>query len=94
MDDKFSEIRQFLFDMSLCDLLDTSQNKDASKIGYYLVRQQMTRIVIRSLISQENSEHTSVILDILSETEYEVRLVCLEMLIDFFNSSKDNKETW
>ncbi|CAG8542666.1 17838_t:CDS:10 [Funneliformis caledonium] len=92
MDDKFSEIRQFLFDMSLCDLPNTSRNTDFCKVGCHLVRQQMARIIIRSLLSQESPEHTSIIIDILSDSEYEVRLVCLEMLIDFFNSSSDNKE--
>ncbi|CAI2171104.1 524_t:CDS:10, partial [Funneliformis geosporum] len=92
MDDKFSEIRQFLFDMSLCDLPNTSRNTDVFKVGCHLVRQQMTRIIIKSLLSQESPEHTSIIIDILSDSEYEVRLVCLEMIIDFFNSSSDNKE--
>ena len=93
MEDKFFEIRQFLFDMSLCDFFDMN-SINQNRIGYYLVRQQMARIIIKSLINQENSEHSSIIMDILSDLDYEVRLVSLEMLIDFLNSSSNNKEIW
>ena len=94
MEDKFFEIRQSLFDMSLYDFFDTNSAHHVSKVGYYLVRQQMARIIIKSLINQENSEHSSIIMDILSDLDYEVRLVSLEMLIDFLNSSSDKKEIW
>lgn len=92
MEDKFVEIRQSLFDMSLYDFFDINSVDHVSKVGYYLVRQQMARIIIKSLINQENSEHSSIIMDILSDLDYEVRLVSLEMLIDFLNSS--SKEIW
>ncbi|RIA98284.1 putative death-receptor fusion protein [Glomus cerebriforme] len=90
MEDKFFEIRQLLFDMSLCDFFDINyinKNQDMSKVGYYLVRQQMARIIIKCLINQENPEHSQIIIDILSDSDYEVRLVGLEMLINFFNSN-------
>ena len=94
MEDKFFETRQSLFNMSLYDLFDADSVNYVSKVGYCLVRQQMARIIIKSLINQENSEYSSIIMDILSDLDYEVRLVSLEMLIDFLNSSSDKKEIW
>ncbi|EXX78916.1 Trm732p [Rhizophagus irregularis DAOM 197198w] len=88
MEDNFLELRQLIFDMSLSDMRSINKNQDIYEVGYYLVRQQMTRIIIKSLTSQDNSEHSSIIIDILSDSDYEVRLVGLEMLIAFFNSSK------
>lgn len=93
MEDNFLELRQLIFDMSLSDMRSINKNQDIYEVGYYLVRQQMTRIIIKSLTSQDNSEHSSIIIDILSDSDYEVRLVGLEMLIAFFNSSK-YREIW
>ncbi|GBC02144.1 hypothetical protein RclHR1_04480008 [Rhizophagus clarus] len=90
MEENFFELRQLLFDMSLCDFFDTRstiKDQDIYEVGYYLVRQQMARIIIKSLTCQGNSEHSSIIIDILNDSDYEVRLVGLEMLIVFFNSS-------
>jgi hypothetical protein len=96
MEDNFFELRQLLFDMSLCDLFDTgsiNKNQNMYEVCYYLVRQQLARIIIRSLVSQDNSEHSSIIIDILSDSDYEVRLVGLEMLVAFFKSS-NYREIW
>jgi hypothetical protein len=93
MEDNFLELRQLIFDMSLSDMRSINKNQDIYEVGYYLVRQQMTRIIIKSLTSQDNSEHSSIIIDILSDSDYEVRLVGLEMFIAFFNSSK-YREIW
>lgn len=93
MENNCLELRQLIFDMSLSDMRSINKNQDIYEVGYYLVRQQMTRIIIKSLTSQDNSEHSSIIIDILSDSDYEVRLVGLEMLIAFFNSS-NYREIW
>src|SRR5688572_25817735 len=92
MEEHFAKIRQTVFDISFVELFDKNLqriNKNNLRIGSYLVRQQMTKVIIKSLINHESTEFSNrKILEILNEEEYEIRLIALEMLTE--NIQNDN----
>ncbi|CAG8749037.1 418_t:CDS:2, partial [Acaulospora morrowiae] len=63
--------------------VDDQQSKDY-RIGSYLVHQQMAKIIIRSLRGDDAFEFSNKVVEILGHPEYEVRLVALELLTEYF----------
>ncbi|CAG8671635.1 18895_t:CDS:10 [Gigaspora margarita] len=82
MEGKFAKMRQTIFDLSLFNLFGKSNA--TLKIGNFLARQQMAKVVIKSLLSQDISEKNEIIVKILSDEEYEVRLIALETFFEYF----------
>ncbi|RIB14541.1 putative death-receptor fusion protein [Gigaspora rosea] len=82
MEEKFAKMRQTIFDLSLFNLFGKSNA--TLKIGNFLVRQQMAKVVIKSLLSQDIIEKNEIIVKILSDEEYEVRLIALETFFEYF----------
>ncbi|CAG8771618.1 32162_t:CDS:2, partial [Racocetra persica] len=73
---------QTLFDFSVSNLFDKS---DATlKIGNFLIRQQISKVIIKSLLNQDTTERNEIMINILSDEEYEVRVTVLEMLLEYF----------
>ncbi|CAG8450599.1 4907_t:CDS:10 [Racocetra fulgida] len=82
MDEKFAKMRQTIFDFSVSNLFDKS---DATlKIGNFLTRQQIAKVIIKSLLNQDTIERNEIMINILSDEEYEVRVTALEMLLEYF----------
>ncbi|RHZ89143.1 hypothetical protein Glove_18g31 [Diversispora epigaea] len=91
MEEHFAEIRQTVFDISFVELFDKRINGNNLRIGSYLVRQQMTKVIIKSLINHDSTEFSnSKILEVLNEEEYEIRLTALEMLTENFQDNNYN----
>ncbi|CAG8438374.1 10147_t:CDS:10 [Diversispora eburnea] len=93
MEEHFAKIRQTVFDISFVELFDKNLqriNKNNLRIGSYLVRQQMTKVIIKSLINHESTEFSNrKILEILNEEEYEIRLEDFwKKLYNYIESSK------
>ncbi|CAG8532225.1 14306_t:CDS:10, partial [Dentiscutata heterogama] len=82
MEEKFAKMRQTIFDLSLFNLFNKSNA--TLKIGNFLTRQQMAKVVIKSLLSQDTIEKNEIIVKILSDEEYEIRLIALETLFEYF----------
>ncbi|CAJ0871848.1 16547_t:CDS:10, partial [Entrophospora sp. SA101] len=106
--EKFSELRKSIFYLSYSELLSLPTNDHImfdedyykNNIGYYLVKKQMIKIIVKSLInnSQEKNiyydekeiDQQKIIIDIIKNKDYEVRVFGLGILIKQFEENMDN----
>ncbi|CAG8583610.1 17683_t:CDS:10 [Cetraspora pellucida] len=85
MEEKFAKIRQAIFDFSLSNIFDKFDT--TLNIGGFLTRRQMVKVIIKSLLNQDNQDtmkKNEIIIKFLSDEEYEVRFTTLEILLEYF----------